>query len=711
MAGYLRGVWPAGFGADKRRHHGRGCETDLQPPFAVPPGGLLAGPVLRRADRDHVCVWICTVGPARPALWVYRTSGGPGEALGSGTAESVRLGERLYVHLLIATPRAGWFPAGELLVYDVELGTGDTVRRLAELGLPGGAGALCYAGFSLPSFFFQAPDGPLHVLHGSCRKLHGKGEDAFWCADQLLASTAADLTRRPAALLLTGDQIYGDDVAPGLTGHLNRAGSYLTGRPEQIPGIPPPDTLTGGGRQRWIRGQACFTSPHAANHLMTFGEYAALHLMAFSDTPWPADITGLANDAERAAGSARKRRRAGELAGARAALPAVRRVLANTPTYMIFDDHDVTDDWNLTARWRDRVRASPAGRRIVANALAAYWAFQGWGNDPGQFGQEFTDTISGHLTGGGEGAAARFDDVLWGFDRWSFAAPTTPVTVCLDTRTQRAYDSPEGGARLIGPAGFDRIARLVEDSGHDQTQPLLLVSATPVCGLELAERRQKFLRGKVGPYRIDFESWHANLRGLIDLIDFLTRKLRLTTAVVLSGDVHYGMTVDVRFTVEDTTIHLAQLVSSGIKHSGTITKTILGLLGRLNRPSHERAGWAHPPTLTRARDIGRWLMLRPASTDQWAPGAPVFLPPALAHQLGITQRPDYRESRTYIRPTGPSSSVLTGENNIGSVTIDKHKVTHVLLSRGQGTAAHPAELDLSPAPAPLAPPARNHREP
>jgi hypothetical protein len=49
---------------------------------------------------------------------------------------------------------------------------------------------------------------------------------------------------------------------------------------------------------------------------------------------------------------------------------------------MIFDDHDVTDDWNLTARWRHRVHASPAGRRIVANALAAYWAFQGWGNDP-----------------------------------------------------------------------------------------------------------------------------------------------------------------------------------------------------------------------------------------------------------------------------------------------------------------------------------------
>jgi hypothetical protein len=200
----------------------------------------------------------------------------------------------------------------------------------------------------------------------------------------------------------------------------------------------------------------------------------------------------------------------------------------------------------------------------------------------------------------------------------------------------------------------------------------------------------------VGPYRIDFESWHANLRGLTELMDFLTRRLRLTTAVVLSGDVHYGMTIDVRFTVGDTTIHLAQLVSSGIKHSGTITKTILNLLGRLNRRCHERVGWARPPALTRAHDLGRRLMLRPVSTDEWASGAPVFLPPALARQLGITQRPDYRETRTYIRPAGPSPSVLTGENNIGSVTVDGQKVTHVLLSRGPGTTAHPAELDLSP---------------
>jgi hypothetical protein len=658
-------------------------------PFPAPPAGLLAGPVLRRADSGRICAWIATLAPVSPSLLVYRAGGGNGGAVGTGTAESVRLGERLHVHLLTATPQAGRFPAGELLTYDIEFGTGAAPRRLSELGPPAGGGTWGYGGLRRPGLVLQPPDAPLRVLHGSCRMPHGKGEDAFLCADELLGHAATGRSHRPSALFLTGDQIYGDDVAPGVTRYLNRLGAYLTGGQEQIPGLPPGPPPPAGERQRWIRDHARFTSPHVANHMMTFGEYAAAYLIAFSDAAWPASLTGLAG---------RQRGLADILTRTRAALPAVRRVLANLPTYMIFDDHDVTDDWNLTGGWRDRVHASPVGRRIVANALAAYWAFQGWGNDPGQFGPEFTAAVRAHLAGGAPEAADAFERVLWDFGRWSFSCPTTPATVFLDTRTQRAYDSPEGGARLIGPAGLDRVARLAEDCGHDKTQPLLLVSATPVCGLELQERRQKFLLDKVGPYEIDFEGWHANLRGLTDLMEFLTGRLGLTSAVVLSGDVHYGMTVDVRFTVHDATIHLAQLVSSGIKHSGTLTKTVLHLLGRLNRCRHERVGWAHPPTPQRVPGAARRIMLRPVSTDEWAPDAPVFLSPPLAQQLGIRVPPDYREVRTYIRPEGPAPSVLTGDNNIGLVTVAGHKVTHTLLSKVGGTLARRAELDLEEPP-------------
>lgn len=60
-------------------------------------------------------------------------------------------------------------------------------------------------------------------------------------------------------------------------------------------------------------------------------------------------------------------------------------VLANCATYMIFDDHEVTDDWFLNASWMNRVRASPFGRNGVRNGVIAYVAFQGWGNHPARF--------------------------------------------------------------------------------------------------------------------------------------------------------------------------------------------------------------------------------------------------------------------------------------------------------------------------------------
>ena len=55
---------------------------------------------------------------------------------------------------------------------------------------------------------------------------------------------------------------------------------------------------------------------------------------------------------------------------------------------MIFDDHEVTDDWNLSPLWRDRVMTTSLGVTIVRNALLAYALFQDWGNDPGQVRDE-----------------------------------------------------------------------------------------------------------------------------------------------------------------------------------------------------------------------------------------------------------------------------------------------------------------------------------
>lgn len=60
--------------------------------------------------------------------------------------------------------------------------------------------------------------------------------------------------------------------------------------------------------------------------------------------------------------------------------PAVRWLLATVPTFMIFDDHDVRDDWNTSQAWRDEIRTKPWWRARIVGGLTAYWIYQHLGN-------------------------------------------------------------------------------------------------------------------------------------------------------------------------------------------------------------------------------------------------------------------------------------------------------------------------------------------
>jgi hypothetical protein len=657
---------------------------------------VLAGPLLRRA----------TVHGEIVSLAPRRGGDGPGR-LGRGSARRVQLGPRLFVHLVsvLPDPAVGAFPSDHLLGYDLVLGgdaAGRRPRRLGDLGLLAGPRAVTLGDLPLPSFFLPARSPVLNLLHGSCRLLHGHGEDALLAADELLAESARDLERRPSALVLTGDQIYGDEVAGPLIGHLTRLGAELlgTGDSTSVPGVPALDRLPPYGRQEPSR-ELGFTSGKAANHLFSLGEFAATYLVAWDEANWPERLPDSAEapspDGRGGRAAARQRHKyATELADleeARRALPAVRRVLANVPTYMIFDDHDVTDDWNLTREWRDQVWRSPGGRRVVANALAAYWAFQGWGNAPESFDEQFLAVVAAGPSD------ERFDRAMWSFDRWSYHAPTDPPTLVLDTRTQRSFDSDRGAARLLGDGELDRVRELARRAGVRAPGPAILVSATPVYGLELQERRQKFLVDKVGPYEIDFEAWHSNLQGLCDFMRLLVDELGLRSCVVLSGDVHYGLNVQATFAHDGHVLSIAQLVSSGLKHSGTLARTALHLLGAGVRPDHARVGWETPPAVPEAGPAGRLLdrlRRRAVNTDAWAEDAPVFLAETLAERIAAEQPPRFEETRSYVRPDGHRTRVV-GDNNVGlaSVRLPDGVVVHRLLARrAGGTASHTASLPL-----------------
>ena len=270
-----------------------------------------------------------------------------------------------------------------------------------------GSTPLGYDVGALPSFALPPGLSDLQILHGSCRKPHGEGvRDAMVIADDIINDARGDPLKRPHQLLLTGDQIYADDVAISLLTTLRATANDLLawGQPEALTrGTARAGTVTpgdaavepGAKRAEFIRKQTAFTSDPVEGHLMFLGEFYAMYLLAWSDALWPrlvgpvlpgpgppflaylptADELATGASAEEQSKIDAQRQSVLPFAGA---VPGVRRALANVSTYMMFDDHDVTDDWYLHENWINAFRGSPTSRQIVRNALIAYAVFQDW---------------------------------------------------------------------------------------------------------------------------------------------------------------------------------------------------------------------------------------------------------------------------------------------------------------------------------------------
>jgi hypothetical protein len=351
---------------------------------------ILAGPILRRVEPTAVTVWVALKAAQRVTLRVY----GPGSSAGSTTirmeetANTIPLGANLHILAITAPPVASAPPhlsEGEIYHYNLfftaEPGTGPVPEEEAR-GLNGDkilndASApfpqqLHYVvtGMPLPSFALPpAALDNLRIIHGSCRKPHGQSADMLPHLDALIENTANDPLKRPHQLFLTGDQIYADDVASALLEQIMADQEDLLSWKEILPGIneqPDDPRLKPGEREDLAQDTANLTSGEAGSHLFKLGEYYMMYLLAWSDILW-----GINPD--------------GPLKEFRAGLSDVRRALANVPCYMICDDHEVTDDWNLNLQWCSNVLRTPLGHRVLLNGILAFALFQAWGNTPKQF--------------------------------------------------------------------------------------------------------------------------------------------------------------------------------------------------------------------------------------------------------------------------------------------------------------------------------------
>ena len=60
--------------------------------------------------------------------------------------------------------------------------------------------------------------------------------------------------------------------------------------------------------------------------------------------------------------------------------PAIRWLLSTVPSAMIFDDHEVSDDWNISAAWVEEMRQKPDWNDQIIGGYASYWLYQHLGN-------------------------------------------------------------------------------------------------------------------------------------------------------------------------------------------------------------------------------------------------------------------------------------------------------------------------------------------
>ena len=132
--------------------------------------------------------------------------------------------------------------------------------------------------------------------------------------------------------------------------------------------------------------------------------------------------------------------------------PANRWLLSTLPSAMIFDDHDIRDDWNTSRRWRDEMDATSWWHGRIVGGLASYWVYQHLGNlSPGRARRT---TRSGRA--GAPATTGREHDVGDSPGRVRRAGRrTTPDATGGATRRDLG-GQPAGRPRLPGGAGARR---------------------------------------------------------------------------------------------------------------------------------------------------------------------------------------------------------------------------------------------------------------
>lgn len=621
---------------------------------------ILAGPILRRTEPDQVTVWLALKEKRSLYLEIYATAdqgGTIGRRLLQGERKTVQLGKHLHLVAITATSTDNiLLQPGEIYAYNVY---GDRQSLINNIEIP--EYSLSYFDHQLPTFSLPPQNlDQLKIVHGSCRKPHGGGIDSLSYLDNILQESADLGASRPHQLFLTGDQIYGDDVANPILWLAQGINQLLFGWSEELPlkaNTISANDLIPGQRTDLARIEGGLTamlkdSPEEAkSHLFSFGEYAAVYLLAWSPvlmlSSFPSGKSLFKN-------SQQHRHWLQEIDDIKSFiedLPKVRRALANIPVYTICDDHDVSDDWYLNREWCDRVLGKPFGKRVVQNGILAYALFQAWGNTPEQFkpetsGAKLLKLASRWLASEGKDRSAKAE-----CDRYLGIPPTDPSTglpkleadgdvlifsrdreaipwhytvtsskhevIILDTRTWRGYSPGEDckiePPMLLCPQAFQQQLEIPLGQNRPEIEATFIVLPTNLVALGIIDRIQQYELSRERVFNRDVgDAWNFHEAAFAQLL--LTLCQQRDRVIILSGDIHYSCAVRLTHWFHETleTTVIIQLTSSAIKNSELATRIIHTKLKSLLPEKTQRClGWDNPLRLKQIKSWGQKQSLNP----------------------------------------------------------------------------------------------------
>jgi hypothetical protein len=242
--------------------------------------------------------------------------------------------------------------------------------------------------------------------------------------------------------------------------------------------------------------------------------------------------------------------------------PDARWLLSVIPSSMMFDDHDVVDDWNTSRSWRREMGATGWWRERIVGALMSYWIYQHLGN------QSATELRANDLLASvreSDDAETILRAFAVGADReadggpgvmWSYRRDYGRVRLLMiDSRCGRVLR--EGHRQMVGDAEFAWIEAQTDDRDYDHllvgtSVPWLLPRA--LHDIEAAdERLTAGVRGRLIARlaervrrAVDLEHWAA-FNDSFERLARLFGRIGQTgpdgdapaTICVLSGDVHH----------------------------------------------------------------------------------------------------------------------------------------------------------------------------